>query len=72
LRSPTILWLYLIACGVPPEDARVWIQRRSPDAAPGSRRLADDEHIRFAREHGQRYFRPLPRPEIVSPVGIGE
>src|SRR3954462_15568685 len=31
VRSPTILWLYLIALGVPPDDARDWIENRSPD-----------------------------------------
>src|SRR5947207_1448558 len=35
LRSPTILWLYLIALGVPPDDARDWIEDRSPDATAG-------------------------------------
>src|SRR5205807_1854229 len=35
LRSPTILWLYLIALGVSREDARDWIEERSPDAVAG-------------------------------------
>src|SRR5262245_703523 len=30
VRSPTILWLYLISLGVSPSDARNWIQERSP------------------------------------------
>src|SRR3954451_25151857 len=32
VRSPTILWLYLIALGVPPGDARTWIKSRVPNA----------------------------------------
>src|SRR5262245_16367456 len=30
VRSPTILWLYLISLGVSPRDARKWIQERVP------------------------------------------
>lgn len=71
LRSPTILWLYLIACGVSPKDARDWITERSPDAAPGTRRLADAEHVFFAQKHGRRFL-PLPREEIVAPVELGD
>lgn len=65
LRSPTVLWLYLIACGVPPEDARDWIEQRSPDAAPGSPRMVDAGHIHFAQIHGLNNFIPLPRNEIL-------
>lgn len=72
LRSPTVLWLYLIACGVPADDARNWIEERSPDAAPGSRRMVDAEHILFAQEHGLNNFFPLPRSEIIVPVSLGE
>jgi protein-tyrosine phosphatase len=70
LRSPTILWLYLIACGIPSHDARSWIEERSPDAAPGSRRLADAEHIHFAQKYGSNNFIPLPRSEIIVPAGL--
>src|SRR5215471_12464039 len=31
IRSPAILWLYLIALGVPLQDARDWIENRSPN-----------------------------------------
>jgi protein-tyrosine phosphatase len=70
LRSPTILWLYLIACGVPPENARIWIEERSPDAAPGARRIVDHHHISFAQMHGLNNFFPLPRSEIIVPVAL--
>jgi protein-tyrosine phosphatase len=70
LRSPTVLWLYLIACGIPPNDGRNWIEERSPDAAPGSRRMVDREHILFAQKHGLNNFLPLPRGEIIVPFTL--
>jgi hypothetical protein len=68
LRSPTILWLYLIACGIAPEEAREWITTRSPDAAPGGSRMIDESHIEFARQHGLANFQPHPRREALAPV----
>ena len=70
LRSPTILWLYLIACGIPPEDAREWIEDRSPDAAPGEPRLIGPSHVFLAQKHGLDNFFPLPRGEVILPVEI--
>jgi protein-tyrosine phosphatase len=70
LRSPTVLWLYLIACGIPPDDARDWIEERSPEAVPGARKMVDHEHILFAQLHGLNNFFPLPRGEIILPVEI--
>jgi protein-tyrosine phosphatase len=72
LRSPTVLWLYLIACGIGPENARGWIEKRSPDAAPGSRQLVSSEHILFAQRHGFEHFLPLSRLEIVVPAPLVE
>jgi len=68
VRSPTVLWLYLIACGVSPVDAREWIEDRSPDASPGSTRMVEQEHVRFAEQHGLARFRPHPRVEVLMPV----
>ena len=70
LRSPTVLWLYLIACGISPDDARDWIEKRSPEAAPGTRRMVDHEHVLFAQLHGLNNFFPLPRGEIIVPVVV--
>src|SRR4051794_10924621 len=39
LRSPTVLWLYLIACGFDPDAARDVIEERSPTAEPGHYKL---------------------------------
>jgi protein-tyrosine phosphatase len=75
LRSPTLLWLYLIACGIASAEAREWIEDRSPDASPGSTRMIDDSHLRFAEQHGLARFRPHPRAEVLalvalSPLGV--
>jgi protein-tyrosine phosphatase len=67
VRSPTILWLYLIALGVSPRDARNWIQKRVPMANAGSSRMIDREHVLLARKHGLERFLPCPRREAVVP-----
>ena len=67
VRSPTILWLYLIALGVPPGDARTWIEARVPNANAGSSRMVDREHLLLAQMHGLMHFFPHPRPEIIVP-----
>lgn len=72
LRSPTILWLYLVALGIPPEDARDWIEDRSPDAVAGHPKMVDHDHVLFAQKHGLANFFPHPRPEIIAPFPIAE
>ena len=67
VRSPTILWLYLIALGVPWTDAREWIQARSPMASAGSSRMVDREHRQLAKLHGRAKFLPLSRPDVIVP-----
>jgi hypothetical protein len=67
LRSPTALWLYLIACGIEPGVARDWIEDRSPDPSPGSMRMVNESHLRFAEQHGVARFRPHPRAEVLAP-----
>jgi protein-tyrosine phosphatase len=70
LRSPTTLWLYLIACGISPLEARQWIEDRSPDAAPGSSRMVDESLVQFAQQHGLAKFRPHSRPEVLGPYPL--
>ncbi len=70
LRSPTILWLYLVALGIPPNDAREWIELRSPDAVAGHYRMVDTEHVLFAQKHGLALFFPHPRPEVIVPFPL--
>src|SRR5262245_15628853 len=70
VRAPTILWLYLIALGIPPRDARDWIEERVPMANPGSARMVNHRHVRLVQMHGLAHFFPHPRPEIVVPFEI--
>ena len=72
LRSPTVLWLYLIACGMPARDARELIETRSPDAVAGHFRMVDDEHVLFAQKHGLAHFFPHPRGEVIVPFPPAE
>jgi hypothetical protein len=72
LRSPTTLWLYLVALGVRPEDARDWIEERSPDAVGGHPRMVDHEHVLLAQKHGLANFFPHPRPNLIVPFPFPE
>jgi hypothetical protein len=71
LRSPTILWLYLIACGFTPVDARDVIEQRSLEAQPGHPRLVDDALIRHVQKHGRKHYSPHPRAEAIVPFEDG-
>jgi protein-tyrosine phosphatase len=70
VRAPTILWLYLTALGVPPRDARDWIEERVPMANPGSSRMVTHQHVLLAQMHGLRHYFPHPRGEVVVPFPI--
>jgi protein-tyrosine phosphatase len=70
LRSPTLLWLYLIACGIPADDARDWIEERSPDAIPGDHRLVNQSHVLLAQLHGLKHYFPLARGEVIVPFPV--
>lgn len=66
-RSPTIIWLYLIACGIPAQLAKQVIEARARDAVPGHSKLVDDALIETVRLIGSRSFWPHPRPEALEP-----
>ena len=68
LRSPTIVWLYFVACGIEPHAAGTLIGERAPDAAPGHSKLVDEALVVRVIRHGQDNYLPLPRPEILTPV----
>ena len=70
IRSPTIVWLYLVACGVEPHAAGNLIGHRAPDAAPGHSKLVDEQLIVRVIAHGRDHFLPIPREEILRPVEI--
>lgn len=67
-RSPTILWLYLLACAVDPNTARLMIESRNFDAVAGHKTLCDPELLETVRQHGAKHFLPLQRPESVTPI----
>jgi hypothetical protein len=67
IRSPTVLWLYLIALGVPAKEGREWIEERSRWADPGSSCMVDSEHVLLAQKHGLANFFPHPRPNLIVP-----
>jgi hypothetical protein len=66
-RSPTIVWLYLVACGVSPEDSRRIIQQRAWDSVPGHSRLIDPALVAGVQAFGAESFLPHPRPEALEP-----
>ena len=72
IRSPTILWLYLIALGVSPDDARDWIEDRSPVAVAGHHRIVNQAHVLLAQKHGLMHFFPHPRPNLIVPFPLPE
>lgn len=64
-RSPTILWLYLVACGVEPSEAKEGIVARSWDSVPGHSQLIDADLVDAVQSYGRRNFLPHPRPEAL-------
>lgn len=68
LRGPTVLWLYLTACGLDPAAARDVIQTRSPDADPGPARMVGPDLVLQAQRHGLAHFLPLPRGSVIVPT----
>jgi hypothetical protein len=51
-RSPTVLWLYLISCGMKPDEARRMISEKSPDSVPGHQQLVDQALVDIVRRFG--------------------
>jgi protein-tyrosine phosphatase len=71
-RSPTVLWLYFLALGLEPADARRRIEGRTLDAVAGHRRMIDDDLVALARHHGQRHFDPAGRDDLLAPPRIDD
>ncbi len=67
-RSPTILWLYFIACGLSPTDASSLIVDHSPDSVPGHGHLVDKSLLAIAKQHGTSNYLPLLDPLILEPA----
>ena len=67
-RSPTIVWLYLVACGMDEDEAKHLITRHAWDAVPGHARLVDTNLIEIVQQFGRTSLVPHPRPEVLEPV----
>jgi hypothetical protein len=65
-RSPTIVWLYLVACGISPDTAKQIIGSANHDAIPGYQKLVNAALIECAAEHGRSNYIPLTRAEVVE------
>lgn len=65
-RSPTIVWLFLIACGIAPAEAKELIEKRTLDAVPGHVKLIDEALVKLVQSHGQERYLPLGDPLILA------
>jgi len=64
-RSATILWLYLVACGLDPEETTNAILLRAPRTIPGHPALYDAKLLELSRKLGSETFLPHKRPEAL-------
>jgi protein-tyrosine phosphatase len=67
-RSPTVLWLYLNAIGMPEAEAARLITDRCPDAIPGHGELVDESLLELARDYGRRRLPSITDPAIGEPA----
>ena len=67
-RSPSVLWLYLLALGMEREEATRLIVERCPDAVPGHSALVDDDLVAEIRSYGRAELRPLDDSAILEPA----
>ena len=66
-RSPTVLWLFLIACGVDAEAARLMIETRAMTATAGHPRLVGPEMVTVVRRHGAANKFHLVNENVITP-----
>jgi hypothetical protein len=59
-RSPTVLWLYMIACGMSAVEAKSLIEASAPDAVPGHKVLSDARLADLMERYGREQLRPVP------------
>jgi hypothetical protein len=68
LRSPTVLWLYLVACGLDPDAARAVLAERAPAVTPGANHMVGPGLVLTVQRHGRDHYLPHPRPDVLVPV----
>jgi protein-tyrosine phosphatase len=67
-RSPTILWLYLIACGMSRIAAKELIEAAARDAVPAHKSLVDERLASLIEEHGRRSLPPHVDASVFEPA----
>jgi len=67
-RSPTVIWLYLIACGLSENEARKLITDHTLDAVPGHSRLVNQRLVSLVKSHGAESYLPLSDSSILVPA----
>jgi protein-tyrosine phosphatase len=67
-RSPTVVWLYLVACGIEPAEAKAIVEKRAPDAIAGHSKLVDAGLVAAVQKFGSEHFLPHPRPDVLIPA----
>ena len=65
-RSPTILWLYLVSCGIASDTAADMITSASFDAVPAHSKLINCALVNRMRDYGVSRFQPHPRPDSIE------
>ena len=65
-RSPTIIWLYLLACGIPSGEATRLICAQAFDAVPGHSLLVDSTLTETVQAHGLANYLPHRRPSTIA------
>ena len=70
-RSPTVLWLYLVSCGIESEVALNMISRRSIDAVPAHPKLITPALTDTIITYGANKFTPHPRQIAIESLGAG-
>jgi protein-tyrosine phosphatase len=67
-RSPTILWLYFLACGMPRETAKALIEFRARDAAPGRKSMVDHQLAARVETYGRQFLQSLADETHLEPA----
>jgi protein-tyrosine phosphatase len=67
-RSPTVVWLYLVACGIEPAEANAVVEKRAPDAIAGHSKLVGAGLVAAVQKFGSEHFLPHPRPDVLIPA----
>ncbi|MEW4566191.1 hypothetical protein AB1K70_26990 [Bremerella sp. JC770] len=67
MRSPTILWLYLVGLGMSEDAAKQMITGHCPDAQPGHKTLIDSKLVASVTQWGEN-LGYIDRPALMMPA----